>query len=76
MHIIIWSKPNCPNCILAKRLVQSYDIEYEERIIGDTWTREQLLEAVPTVRTVPAVFVDGEYIGSYEDLRIHLNHFP
>ena len=40
-------------------------------MIGDVWTVEQLLEAVPNVRTVPQVILDGKLIGSYDNLVEH-----
>lgn len=48
-------------------------IEYEERNITEgTWTKEQLLEAVPNARSVPQIFLNGEYIGGFTELRTHL----
>lgn len=66
---IIWSKDQCAFCEQAKALLQSRNIEYEVRNISQDWTREQLLEAVPTARTVPQIFLDGEYVGGYHELR-------
>ena len=66
---IVWSKIQCPYCDMAKRLLQNKEVTYEERMIGDGWTREQLLEAVPGARTVPQVFIDDEYVGTYEHLK-------
>ena len=67
---IIRTKTVCPYCVNAKNLLKMKGIEYEERNIQEgTWTREQLLEAVPGARTVPQVFIDGELIGTYDHLR-------
>ena len=67
---IVWTKTHCPYCVNAKNLLQSKDIEYEERNIQDgDWTREQLLEAVPGARTVPQIFLDGKLIGGYDQLK-------
>ena len=38
-------------------------------IDGEVWTREQLLEAVPTARTVPQIFLEDEYIGGFNELK-------
>ena len=40
---IVWSKPMCPYCDMAKNLLDSKGIEYEVRMLGEQWTREQLL---------------------------------
>ena len=50
---IVWSKDSCPYCVQAKALLQLKGIDVEERNINQDWTREQLLEAVPTARTLP-----------------------
>jgi glutaredoxin 3 len=69
MKFIVWTKPNCPNCDQAKALLKNKGIEYEERNIGIDWTKEQLLEAVPTARTVPQIFMGEEYVGGYTELK-------
>ena len=72
MKAIVWSKDACPFCVQAKALLESRDIEFEERNVSKDWTREQLLEAVPNARTLPQIFLDEQYIGGFTDLRKHL----
>ena len=68
-NTIIWSKNGCPYCDMAKNLLRGSGIAYEERnISGDDWTKEQLLEAVPDAKTVPQIFLYGEFVGNYVDL--------
>jgi glutaredoxin len=71
---IVWSKIQCPYCDMAKRLLQSKEVTYEERMIGDGWTREQLLESVPNARSVPQIFLDGKLIGGYDQLKQHFEN--
>lgn len=66
---IVWSKPACPYCDQAKSLLALRGISYEERKIGDGWMREDLLEAVPTARSVPQILVDGELVGGFTELK-------
>jgi glutaredoxin len=73
MKATIWSKYNCPYCDQARNLLEQRGIAYEERKIGDGWTREDLLEAVPTARTVPQIFLEGKLIGGFTELRQYLN---
>lgn len=73
MSAIIWSKIDCPFCVKAKAELTSRGIEYEERILGIDWSKEQLLEMVPNARTVPQIFLDGNYIGGYNDLMSYKN---
>ena len=72
MKAIVWSKDQCPYCDQAKNLLKMKGIEFEERNINEEWTREQLLEAVPTARTLPQIFLDDNYIGGFTELRRHL----
>ena len=72
MKAIVWSKNACPFCVQAKALLESQGIDYEERNVSTDWTKEQLLEAVPTARTLPQIFLDDNYIGGFTELRKHL----
>lgn len=69
---IIWSRDNCPYCDMAKSLLKQKGISFEEKKIGAGYTREELLEAVPTARTVPQIFLDEEYVGGYDQLKVRL----
>jgi len=68
MKAIIWSTPTCSFCVKAKAELIKRGIEYEERILGIDWTKEQLQEMVPNARTVPQIFIDGIYVGGYTEL--------
>lgn len=67
--VIIWSKYNCPYCDQAKALLGQRGIQFEEKKIGDGYTKEELLEAVPTARTVPQIFIDDKLIGGFTELK-------
>ena len=73
MKAIVWSKEKCPMCVQAKTLLNSKNVEYEERIVGVDWTKEQLLEQVPNARSVPQILIDGKLIGGHVELRNYLN---
>lgn len=66
--VVVWSKDGCPFCDRAVALLEHKQIDYELRKIGGEWTREQLLEAVPTAKTVPQIVIDGEQIGGFTEL--------
>lgn len=72
MKAVVWSKYNCSFCEQAKALLKQKNIEFEERKIGDGYTKEDLLESVPTARTVPQIFLDGELVGGYTELKQRL----
>ena len=72
MKATLWSKYNCPYCDQAKALLKNKGIPFEEKKIGDGYTKEELLEAVPTARTVPQIFLDDKLIGGFTELNEHL----
>ena len=69
MKAIIWSKYHCSYCDQAKALLKQKGIPFEERKIGDGWSKEELLEAVPNARAVPQIFLNEEYIGGFNELK-------
>lgn len=69
-EIVIYSKEQCPYCDMAKNWFKSKNLTYTEHKIGTNgFTKENLLEAVPTARTVPQIIIDGKLIGGWDDLR-------
>ena len=72
MKAVLWSKYQCPYCDQAKALLTRHGIEFEEKKIGDGYTKEELLEAVPAARTVPQIFLDDKLIGGFTELKQHL----
>ena len=74
MKAVVWSKDNCAYCDQAKALLEQRGIEFEERKIGHGYTREQLLESVPTARSVPQIFLNDEFVGGFIELRQRLNN--
>jgi glutaredoxin len=69
MKAIVWSKDNCTFCDQAKALLEQRNIAYEEKKIGHGFSREDLLEAVPTARTLPQIFLDQELVGGFTELK-------
>ena len=73
MKAIVWSKYHCPYCDQAKNLLKARGIPFEERKIGDGYTKEELLEAVPNARAVPQILIDDQLVGGFSELREYLN---
>ena len=72
MKAVVWSKYNCPYCDQAKALLSQRGIAFEERKIGDGYTKEELLEAVPNARTVPQIFLNNQLIGGFTELQKYI----
>ena len=69
MKATVWSKYHCPYCDQAKALLKAKGIEFTEKKIGDGYTKEDLLESVPSARTVPQIFLDDKLIGGFTELK-------
>lgn len=66
---VVWGQKNCKYCEMACKLLASRGIYVDERKIDNvTWTLADLQKVAPGVRTVPQIFIDGLYIGNYNDL--------
>ena len=74
MKALIWSRDYCIYCEHAKMLLNEKGVQYEERKIGKEWTKEQLLESVPNAKSVPQIYIDGQYIGGYKELRTYFDN--
>jgi glutaredoxin len=66
----VWSQTNCPACTEAKRLLDQLGVQIEERMLGvNGYTKKDLIDVVPHARSVPQIFVDGEYVGGLQELK-------
>ena len=67
----IYTKPSCPYCVRAKALMDQKGISYKELQAVDC--RDELIERVKKdtgnePRTLPQIYLDGEYVGGYTEL--------
>jgi glutaredoxin len=58
---------------MAKNLLKQKDIPFEEKKIGEGYTKEELLEAIPSARIVPQIILNGEFIGGFNELKRKLS---
>ena len=64
----IFTTPRCGYCLMAKRLLLSRGISFEEvDAVGQSELRAWLLK-VSGQRTVPQIFIHGQSIGGYTEL--------
>lgn len=69
----VWSQTNCAACQQAKHLLERYGIQYAEKMIGvNGYTKKDLIDRVPQARSVPQIFLDGEYVGGLHELKVKL----
>jgi glutaredoxin len=65
----VYGSPWCGYCRRAKSLLKAKGIAYEEILVDEDISREELSRKIgrPAL-TVPQIFLDGEYIGGYTEL--------
>lgn len=69
----IYTKPSCSYCVKAKELLKSLSIPYQEYVVGDHVTKEELEGMIgKPVTTVPVILNGFTYIGGYTDLMDYL----
>ncbi|MGD0073081.1 MAG: glutaredoxin 3 [Candidatus Binataceae bacterium] len=68
--IQVYTTETCPFCVKAKALLRSKGAAFDEiDVTNDPVAREQMVELAGGRRTVPEIFINGEIIGGYDDLR-------
>lgn len=77
MNFTVYSKPNCPQCEMAKAYISNRGLKYKEITLdvgqhkfehNEYITRDELLLKVPGAKTMPQIFKDGEHLGGYKEL--------
>ncbi len=86
MFAEIYTRDNCTFCVRAKALFDEQHVDYKEFIVGQGSgeenlqsnqhyvTKDQLLEKVPHAKTVPQIWLNGNYVGGYTELAAFFNN--
>jgi glutaredoxin 3 len=69
---VVWSQANCPACTQAKAMLNAANIPVTVKMLGVDVTKQELLLAVPTARSVPQIFIDDIHIGGLQELEAYL----
>jgi len=68
-RIEIYTKPLCPYCFTAKKLLKQKGASFDEYSIwGRPERRREMLERAEGRHTVPQIFIDGVGIGGSDEL--------
>ncbi|MBA2662148.1 MAG: glutaredoxin 3 [Bradymonadaceae bacterium] len=69
-EVQIYRTSYCPYCDMAKRLFQELGVAFEEiDVTHDDDARAELIKRTGGRRTVPQIFINGEAVGGYSDVR-------
>ncbi|MGQ9516833.1 MAG: glutaredoxin family protein [Anaerolineae bacterium] len=60
--VILYTKPDCPDCFNAKRFFNNRDVPYETRDITDPQTVEELLQLLGPGQYTTPIIVLGEHV--------------
>ncbi|MBX9703552.1 MAG: glutaredoxin [Silvanigrellaceae bacterium] len=64
----IYTTRVCPYCVAVKKLFDSLEVKYTEvSLDNDATLREKLSQENNGWRTVPMVFINGKFIGGFDD---------
>lgn len=67
---VIYGKAGCPKCVMAKSLLDSRDVSYDYVDILKDRPGQTAAEITgrSNVRTLPQIYLDGAYIGGFDEL--------
>lgn len=69
-RVTVYTTQVCPYCVQAKRLLGERSIPYDEiDVSSDAALRDEMIQRAGGKRTVPQIFIDGEHVGGYTELR-------
>ena len=72
MEVIVYGKPNCQYCDMAKNLLNSKGIVFQYIDVSvDSAAMDKIKN--DGARTVPRVYINGVCIGGFTELREKLN---
>ena len=70
MSVVIYSKRVCPYCVKAKNLLNMKKVSFKEIMVDDSpEILQEMLQRSNNRRTVPQIFIHGQGIGGFDDLR-------
>lgn len=70
-RVTVFSKPGCPHCARAHKLLHDKGLHFENILLGDNGLSYSTLQAVTGHGTTPQVYIDGNRIGGADDLEAY-----
>ncbi|MCX6783283.1 MAG: glutaredoxin family protein [Candidatus Levybacteria bacterium] len=66
MNIEIYTKPECPFCIMAKQFLNAKNLQYTEKVLGVDIVFTEFVNKFQS--TVPAILINDNIIGGYDQM--------
>jgi ribonucleoside-diphosphate reductase alpha chain len=70
---IVYSKKDCPFCTMAKEELQLRGIPFDDIDLASVGKTAAEVTGRKGVKTVPQIYIEGEYVGGYTELMEFLN---
>ena len=68
-QVVIYTTSYCPYCTGAKAFLRAKQVKFEEIDVTDDPVKRAEMEHLSQRWTVPQIFIDGQPIGGYDDMR-------
>lgn len=68
-RVRIYTKRGCQFSARALQFLDEKGIPYDEIDIADPEARAEMIEAAGSASTTPQIFIDGERVGGFDELR-------
>ncbi len=65
---VIYTKPHCPYCVAALRLLNKKGAQIEEIVASSDHSLRREMNEKSGRNTFPQIFIDGKHIGGCDDL--------
>jgi glutaredoxin 3 len=72
LHITVYTRDNCPNCVSAKRILEAANLKYVDVDIQLGDRLANFLKEFPDARQMPQIFINDQRVGGVEGLKVAL----
>jgi glutaredoxin 3 len=66
--VVVYTKPGCPFCVRALRLLQRKGVAVEEIVASDDPAKREEMVKRSGRFTYPQIFINGQHVGGCDDL--------
>ena len=66
--VVFYTSSFCPYCMMAKRLLDSKNIEYTAINVDRDMEKRREMEQLSGRTSVPQIFIAGQSMGGYDDI--------
>jgi len=68
-RVEMFSGPGCAYCARSRELLDARSVPFVEYDVSEPEHMAEYQARLPRISALPQIFIDGEHIGSFEDLQ-------